>query len=160
MHRALPSPAKPLLERLRADFPRFHFTLGTSDHWDSHDTVYYTLETPDCALLHELAHALLGHASYRLDIDLLRLERAAWDYARHVLAPRYDLTLSRDDAEDSLDTYRDWLHNRSLCPDCHLSGLQSSDGDYRCVACGLAWHANAAKTCALRRFKRPVGLPN
>lgn len=142
-----------LLARLRADYPALTFSAASDDHWDGASGVYYGPDSEPCHLLHELAHALLGHKSYGLDIDLLRLERAAWDHARRVLAPRYGLTISIDDAEDSLDTYRDWLHNRSLCPDCGLSGLQNLDRTYACVLCRTRWHANDAKTCALRRRK-------
>lgn len=145
-----------LLDQLRTDHPSFKFSLGTSDHWDSLDTIFYTVDTLDSALLHELAHALLAHATYTMDIDLLRMERAAWDLARRTLGPRYGVQISNSEAEDAMDTYRDWLHNRSLCPDCQLSGLQLSTGDYRCVSCRMTWRANAAKTCALRRFKQPA----
>lgn len=155
MPHALEVTAK-LLTHLEADFPQFTFTLGTSDRWDTHGTIYYTTDTPDASLLHELAHALLGHATYTLDIDLIRMERSAWDYARRELGVRYAIEINEDDAEDALDTYRAWLHNRSLCPDCHLSGLQQSTGNYICVVCGQAWRANAAKTCALRRIKTKV----
>ena len=142
-----------LLDQLRIDYPQYRFLIGATDYWNSHNTIFYTAKTRDCAILHELSHALLSHATYELDIDLIRMERAAWDYASRELAPHYGVSISKEDAEDALDTYRDWLHNRSLCPDCHLSGLQRSDGRYTCVVCGLCWHANAAKTCALRRFK-------
>jgi len=154
MPRALQSLNK-LLTQLQVDYPQFHFAIGSSDRWDSNGTVYYTAETSRPALLHELAHALLGHSTYQLDIELLRMERSAWDHAQHTLAPHYGVTMTNDDVQDALDTYRYWLHNRSLYPDCHLSGLQQSDGDYRCVGCSLTWRANAAKTCALRRFKQP-----
>jgi len=158
MPRALLSPVKTLLDRVRADFPRLTFAPGATDRWDACGTIFYTPATSDASLLHELAHALLGHSTYSLDIDLIKMERAAWDHARRDLAPRYGVTITVDDAEDALDTYRDWLHNRSLCPDCHLSGLQLSGDNavsrYRCLACGQIWRANAAKTCALRRFKQ------
>ena len=143
--------------QVQRDNTQFRFTLGSNDHWDAHGTVTYTPDTTDCALLHELAHALLGHSGYHFDIDLLRLERKAWDHARRVLAPRYNVTITQDDSENALDTYRDWLHNRSLCPDCHLSGLQTSTRAYLCVACARTWRANPAKTCALRRYRLPAG---
>lgn len=159
MPRALLLPANSLLDRVRSDFPDLIFTEGTTDRWDTHGTIFYAAAPSDASLLHELAHALLAHSAYTLDIDLIKMERAAWDHARRVLAPRYGVTISNDDAEDALDTYRDWLHNRSLCPDCHLSGLQqlpqpgSHESTYLCLACRQTWRANAAKTCALRRFK-------
>jgi hypothetical protein len=142
-----------LLTRLRADNPQLHFASGHDDHWDGLDSIYYSPDSPACHLLHELAHAVLGHKHYPLDIDLLRIERSAWDHVRTVLGPRYGVEITSDDSEDSLDTYRDWLHNRSLCPDCGSSGLQNLDRTYRCVVCRSRWRANDAKTCALRRFQ-------
>lgn len=140
-----------LLSKVTADYPQFRFVVGSVEHWDAKTTITYTEQSAPSHLLHELAHALLQHTTYPLDIDLLRIERSAWDYARHTLAPRYNLTIDQGDAEDALDTYRDWLHNRSLCPDCGSSGVQNSDRSYTCVACRSQWRANEAKTCALRR---------
>lgn len=155
-------PTAKLVARLAADYPNLTFTVGTDDRWDGQRTINYTVSTPECALLHELAHALLGHTGYDLDIDLLKMERAAWDYARRELAPVYGVTINADDAEDALDTYRDWLHNRSLCPDCHVSGMQLTGANpinrssYRCLACARSWTANEAKHSALRRYRQPA----
>lgn len=103
-------------------------------------------------LLHELGHALLGHANYAQDIKLLELERAAWDKAV-ILSATYHITISEDALEDHLDTYRDWLHARSLCPYCGTTGIQSARNRYMCPSCQQSWRVNEAKTCGLKRYK-------
>lgn len=109
-------------------------------------------------LLHEYGHALLDHHGYKHDIDLVKLERAAWDKA-FAIASSYDVTIEDTLVEDALDTYRDWLHDRSLCPHCESTGIQQGRHAYRCLACSATWTVNEARTCALRRYstkKRPA----
>lgn len=116
--------------------------------------MYYNESSDDAALLlHELAHAVLKHADYTRDIELIEMERDAWDHARTVLAPRYSVPIDDAIIEDSLDTYRDWLHARSTCPDCQAIGIQIKLHHYRCLACGAQWKVNDARICALRRYK-------
>ena len=75
-----------LAKQLAVDYPQLHFAPGEQDWWDSHSqTVFY--HTTPAALLHELGHALLGHTSYRRDVELLAMEQAAWHKARQ-LAPK------------------------------------------------------------------------
>lgn len=104
-------------------------------------------------LLHEFAHAVLDHKDFDYDIQLLELERAAWDRAV-TLAPLYGVSIDTATVEESLDTYRDWLHTRSLCPSCDSTGLQSDVHDYQCAACGQVWSVNPARTCGLKRYKK------
>ncbi len=109
-------------------------------------------------LLHEFGHALLGHANYSYDIELLKMERAAWDEALS-LADEYDAAIDEVLIDDALDSYRDWLHARSLCPTCTATGVQTALSSYACIACGANWRVNDARQCALRRYptkKRPV----
>ena len=128
--------------------------------WNANErTVMYAPDAPHAPafLLHELGHALLGHADYSDDIHLLAMERAAWDKALQ-LAPEYDVAITDELIEESLDTYRDWLHSRSLCPHCNATGVQTAPRHYQCLACHHAWRVNEARTCALRRYetkKRP-----
>lgn len=103
-------------------------------------------------LLHEFSHALLHHTTYTQDIDLIRMERAAWDYAISIAAD-YGVTSSDDIVESAIDTYRDWIHSRSLCPSCGATGIQTGNDQYSCVSCRASWHVNEAKTCALRRHQ-------
>lgn len=116
-------------------------------------TLYYDPNGDPIYLLHELAHAILGHAIYKKDIELVQYERDAWEYAKKALAPQYDLAISDDVAEEALDTYRDWLHARSTCPACKANGVQTKTATYSCPSCLNSWRVNEAKTCGLKRYK-------
>jgi hypothetical protein len=143
-----------LLEVLRSDYPQFEFLLATQAHWSPDSrTIFYSTETSPAELLHELAHALLDHKKYRRDVELIKIERDAWDHAAYRLAPMYAITIDEEIVETALDSYRDWLHTRSACPSCNATGIQSSHHTYRCLACQTIWSVNEAKTCALRRYK-------
>jgi hypothetical protein len=148
-------PSTHLLPKLEKDFSAFHFTPATEFRWSPDEmTIYYDEQArDDPTLLHELAHAVLDHKEYVKDIGLIELERDAWEYARNTLAPAYDVVIEEDVIQDSLDTYRDWLHARSTCPRCDATGLQIKKSDYRCIACGSTWRVNDARSCALRRYK-------
>lgn len=102
-------------------------------------------------LLHEFGHAALNHADYQKDIELIQMERAAWDMAIQ-LGAQYGVVIDEDLVEDSLDTYRDWLHSRSLCPTCNATGIEATKHNYVCLACHHSWRVNEARTCALRRY--------
>ena len=144
-----------LVTRLATDFPKITFTPGDDFHWSpEQQTVFYDLSQPYYApqLLHEAAHGALGHSTYSRDLDLLKLEREAWNKASE-LAKHYDVDMSDDTIEDSLDTYREWLHARSACPTCGKTGVQVSPSTYNCVACLERWRTNDARTCGLRRTK-------
>lgn len=152
-----------LSERIQSNFSNLasiSLVQGDVFSWNPQTkTITYvsTDEALESSLLHEYGHALLGHTDYSYDIDLLKMERAAWDQALRI-AKQIDLTIDSDNIEDHLDTYRDWLHARSLCPRCSSTGLQVATHQYTCPACSHAWTVNDARTCALRRYntkKRP-----
>lgn len=142
-----------LISRLQSDFPQYHFIEDKTFQWSPADqTIYYNVDSNDqAALLHELAHALLGHTDYDKDIQLIEMERDAWEYARTLTS--YDVTVSEDVIQESLDTYRDWLHARSTCPNCHATGMQTKKSYYKCISCSTEWRVNEARVCALRRYK-------
>jgi hypothetical protein len=143
-----------LLPRLQADFSQWKFESGEHFTWSSNQQTIYFVDSGDPAyLLHEIAHALLGHSSYDRDIDLIKLERDAWDTAVHKLAPKYDIEIDSSLVQDNIDTYRDWLHARSLCPNCSSVGYQTKQSVYSCPVCSRTWRVNEARTCELRRYK-------
>lgn len=147
------SPNK-LLTRVRKDFPHLQFEPAETFAWspDQQTITYADEPRTDLLLLHELSHALLGHKDYSLDIELLRLESAAWDYAKG-LANQYNVPLDDDLIEDNLDSYRDWLHARSACPNCQQIGIQNQKNTYSCLNCRYSWGVNDAKQCQLRRTR-------
>jgi len=97
-------------------------------------------------MLHELAHATLGHNSYETDFELLLLEVAAWDKAK-ALARDYGETIDDEHVQDCIDTYRDWLYQRSNCPACSTTSLQESAVSYKCFNCGSSWTVTASRFC-------------
>jgi hypothetical protein len=115
-------------------------------------TIYYS-DIPNgyVYLFHELAHALLGHNNYNRDIRLLAMERDAWNKSIEI-ANVYDIKINDDIVQSNLDTYRDWLHNRSICPKCQANGMQINKSVYKCLVCNHKWHVNEAKMRALRRY--------
>jgi len=110
------------LKRLTKDFPAYKFEPGEQDHWSPRtSTITYnpaqSLKDLRYSVLHELAHASLGHQTYHTDFELLKLESKAWELAAQI-GQRYKLKISDEHIQRCLDTYRDWLHGRSRCPAC------------------------------------------
>ena len=146
-----------LVHSLQADYPQFVFLQSKTACWSPRDKhIHYTTHGPHskAKLLHELAHALLGHTTYQSDLDLLRKEIEAWEQAQ-ILAERYEAAIDPEHAQDCLDTYRDWVHKRSTCPTCHMNGLQSDVRSYRCLNCGHTWEVSSSRFC--RPYRRSNG---
>lgn len=144
---------KSLLKQLKADYPELKFVSSDDYRWSFEDqSVYYdennSINAP--LLLHETAHGLLGHEAYSADINLIKLERDAWTKAEE-LAQKYSVTIAESTREDALDSYREWLHTRSLCPTCGKNGIQTDSNLYECLVCSAKWRVNDAKNCGLRR---------
>lgn len=145
-----------LLRQVATDYPTINFQqTDHSAYWSpTTHTVFYSPKEmhADWILLHELAHGILQHTTYKKDIELLAIERDAWQYAAESLAPRYGIIIKKDFIEDQLDSYRDWLHAKSSCPACNLNGVEIKNRTYKCLACGQTWQVNEARTCRIRRY--------
>ena len=142
-----------LLANLRRDFPDITFAEGSPFRWSPEQrTVYYADSRDGASLLHEVAHAQLAHTHYTRDIELLQMERDAWEYTAR-LTKQYNVAIDPDHIETMLDSYRDWLHARSICPSCQATGVQTDIKHYHCLACLATWKVNEARSCALRRYK-------
>lgn len=143
-----------LANNLQRDFPAFIFKVSDTFRWSPQEkTIFYDQTSDDCAsVLHELAHAVLQHENYTKDIALIEMERDAWQHAVTTLAPQYKVTIDDSVVQDSLDTYRDWLHARSTCPNCKATGVQTKKNQYKCLLCATRWRVNDARICALRRY--------
>jgi hypothetical protein len=148
---------KQLLVKLRRDFPDIRFEAGNLAHWspESNTVTYSNNLSGEITLLHELGHALCGHVSYASDIDLLRKEVQAWQKAQ-AIAAEYEVEILSDHVEDCLDTYRDWLHKRSTCPECGSHGLQRSKALYQCPNCQTHWQVSSARFCRPYRLKKAL----
>lgn len=152
----MPPKTPTLLTKLQQDYPQFSFCKSEAFRWSpSEKTVYFASTHPDDIpeLLHELSHGLLDHKDYTQDIELIQIEREAWTYARDVLSPIYNVNITDERVQDALDTYRDWLHKRSICPDCGSNGIHTKTNTYKCLTCRCQWRANSAQFCELRRFR-------
>jgi hypothetical protein len=150
---------KPLVAKLQARFPALRFTAGDQFSWspETNEIIYKESARGRQAiwsLLHETGHALLGHDAYKADFELLRLEMAAWEQARH-LAEELKITIDESHIQDCLDTYRDWLYKRSICPSCNTKSLQQGDFvHYRCHNCHTTWRVTPSRFArAYRRSK-------
>lgn len=151
---------KSKFNQIKKDFSGYGFEIGNNFYWDSSAKKIFTLPIESLEdlflLLHEIAHAELGHEDFNTDIDLLRIEANAWQYAQTVLAKAYGLNISDVVIQDSLDSYRLWLHKRSLCPDCAQNGIQTNQNAYSCINCRRVWRVNNALFCRLRRVRLQV----
>ena len=125
-----------LLEQLKNDFPEFRFVSGKKYTFRPPKTIVLGPLEPFSELLalHELSHAILKHKTFRMDVERLKMESAAWAKARE-LAIKYDVKVDEDFIQDELDTYRDWLHAKSKCKKCGLTRYQTPDGIYHCPRC-------------------------
>jgi hypothetical protein len=108
-------------------------------------------ELDEWALLHEAGHAQLGHKTYNSDLELLLLEVAAWEKAIETAAS-LGVVIDEEHIQDCLDTYRDWLHQRSNCPVCKNTCLQVSASTYRCHNCTTEWRVSTSRFC--RAYRR------
>lgn len=143
-----------LIHKLKTTHPDISFIQAEQFSWlPSTKTVFYDRSAPNASLLllHELSHALLDHKEYRRDIELIAMETAAWEKAK-TLADELSIRAQENAIQDHLDTYRDWLHARSTCPNCSANGYQTASSEYACPACTHTWKVNEARTCALRRY--------
>ncbi len=147
-----------LVARLAHDYPEYAFVPANTFYWSPRTKeIFYKREGGGASLLHELGHALLSHQSFGTDVDLLRKEIAAWEYARK-LAPTYGITIADDEIERCLDDYRDWLYRRSACPTCGAHGVQASEKAYNCPNCQQTW--NVSRSIIRRPYRRSKGALN
>jgi predicted RNA-binding Zn-ribbon protein involved in translation (DUF1610 family) len=151
-----------IIAELGRQFPELKFTPGKQFYW-SPETGEISYESSAkgrqavWSLLHETGHALLEHRTYQGDFELLKLEMDAWERAKEVAAD-LGLRIDEDHVQNSLDTYRDWLHKRSICPSCGTKCLQQSDfAHYRCFNCHTIWRVSSSRFC--RAYRRHAGVP-
>ena len=142
------------LQTLQQDFKDIRFIRGKNNIWSPQTReIYYSLPLSKYSILHELGHALENHTTYKLDIQLLKLEADAWHKARK-LARKYNMQIPANYINNCMNTYKDWLLSRSKCPDCNLVGLQSAKTlKYSCCNCFLSWSIPFETRCLVRRIR-------
>lgn len=149
---------KQLIDTLSAQFPALSFVPGATFTWSpKHKQIVYREtaegEAAKWSLLHEVGHALLKHEDFDSDFDLLVMEMEAWERAK-LLAKDFGITIDADHIEDCLDTYRDWLYQRSTCPTCTSSSLQVDKRTYACFNCDMEWQVSSSRHCRPYRRKQ------
>lgn len=147
-----------VLDRLKTDFPTIKFKQSDRFQWAPEDkTIYYAPhgKNSDWSLLHEAGHMLCKHKNYSNDLGLLRMEVEAWEEARK-LAEKYDNEIDEDHIDKCLDTYRDWIHKRSACPNCTQAGIEKTTGNYQCINCGHQWKVSNERFC--RTYRKSLSL--
>ena len=147
-----------LVRQLTEAHPHLKFIPAASFYWCPetaevfYDTARASEDSARWSLLHETSHALLDHNSYTADIELLHLEVEAWSHAI-TISKSYGIVIDDEYVQDCLDTYRDWLYRRSLCPGCGTQCLQSDESShYRCFNCHTRWHVSPSRFC--RAYRR------
>ena len=141
-----------LLERLKKDYPELRLKAGKRFSFRPERTIIlaawpenseaelqggggdFEYNFWQLQLLHEVGHALLEHKNFATDAERLQMERAAWEKAQE-LCDEYGVEYDEVFVEAALDSYRDWLHQRSKCSRCGLTRYQTRDGKYYCPAC-------------------------
>ena len=125
-----------LIDRLQVAYPDLKFKKGRKFAFRPPRTIIVGPEEPSSGLLllHEVGHALSGHRDFATDVGRLKMEVESWEKARG-LATLYGVEWDEEVMETELDTYRDWLHQKSRCPICGLTRFQTPDGQYHCPRC-------------------------
>jgi hypothetical protein len=124
------------MEEITRAFPGYKFRVGRPRWTAKTRTIYYEAkgETAALRLLHEIVHAELGHREWLLVIERLQMERDAWEHVRSTLAPRFMVEFDEEQMENDLDSYREWLHTKSLCAECGQNRWQDDEG-WHCPFC-------------------------
>lgn len=125
------------LGRVKGAYPQFCFKAGRKFMFRPRRTIIYEEiagEEFKLLLLHELGHATLGHFSFKTAVERLAKERDAWEKTRE-LAEGFGVEFDEEMAQGNLDTYREFLHQKTLCPECGLSTLEIGTEKLFCPGC-------------------------
>ncbi len=141
---SMPKITLPSINQLQEDFPSIHLEEAKEFYFSARDKcVYYNkkqvlTEVGMFQLIHEIGHALSNHHHFESGVELLKMETEAWSKAEKI-AKQYDLEIPPALIERCLDSYRDWLHLRSICPECKATGVETDVNLYHCFNCLQKW---------------------
>ena len=147
-----------LLERVQDEYSDLNFERGDNFLYDAADEIIYynddLLEQNEgeIALLHEIAHAQLGHFHYHTDLELFALETQAW-HATKTLCTKHSVTISEDYLHNCLETYAVWLNQRATCPLCNNFSTQENELTYRCFICHARWQVKTDVQARIRKIR-------
>lgn len=141
---SMPKIALPKIETIFEDFAQLSFQEADEFYFSAKNhCIYYNkirihTEAGIFQLLHEIGHALSNHHHFESGIQLLKMESEAWRKAQSI-AKQYELEIPEALVEGCIDSYRDWLHLRSQCPNCKNTSLEFEAGAYHCFNCQQKW---------------------
>ena len=128
------------LAKVRGNFPEVRFKAGNKFSFRPPKTVFFDKNCDEnfssLLLLHELGHFLCGKFEFKTEIERLKIEVLAWEKAKK-LAPLYGILIDEELIENELNSYRNWLHQKSRCPSCGLTRFQTLDGVFYCPKCDV-----------------------
>lgn len=142
--------------QLKSMYPAIEFAPGdTFSYSHGNSTVTYPIDSVKntqffYSLLHELGHAELSHNNFTNDLELVKLERDAWEKSKDI-GQKIGIEIDPEHIEKCMDSYRDWLYARSLCPNCHQCGIQSARTAYSCPFCRNRWVVSQSRLCKVTR---------
>jgi NADH pyrophosphatase NudC (nudix superfamily) len=148
-----------MINELAKILPGIKFSQGNKFYWSPKEKkITYSPEQLEdegkWALLHETGHALLDHSSYSSDYELLKMEIDAWEKAKEI-ALKLNLDISESHIQECLDSYRDWLFRRSICPTCGIKTIQKDNSSYySCFNCHSNWQVSPSRFCRSYRTLR------
>lgn len=154
----MPKKNLPDINTVIADFPDINFVENEEFYWSAKTkTVFYNKgelveKNGIYRLLHEIGHALSGHKNYTSGIQLLKFETQAWKEACEI-AKNYGLVINNEQIENCLDSYRDWLHLRSTCPQCKTVAIEANSNQYHCFNCFQKWKVPSDQRARHYRLK-------
>ena len=159
LNKKLPMPD--FLRQIIKLFPNIKFEAGENFYWSpKNKIVFYKTDAEEpklakWALLHEIGHALLNHNSYTTDFSLLRMEAEAWQVAKQI-GTKLNISIPDNHIQDCLDSYRDWIYKRSICPKCNTKSFQHQIHCYRCYNCHSTWKVTASRFCRVYRLSKSI----
>ncbi len=142
-----------LLNRIKSDYPNITFSEGEDFSWNhSKSSISYNKKSKHATtdLLHELGHIELDHISYSSDLSLLKKELEAWEIAKNI-AKKFNISISENYINECIESYRLWIHKRSLCSKCFQNGLEISEKKYKCINCDHRWQVSSAQESRVYR---------
>ena len=124
------------LAAVKNRFPTVRFVSGRKFLFRPPKTIMIGPEEDgdELLLLHELGHFLSGHRNFGMNIERMMMEVEAWEKTRG-LAAEFGIEINEEIIEGELDSYREWIAQKSRCPKCGLARYETPDGQYHCPRC-------------------------
>ena len=136
------------IQQIKDQFLEYDFQEQSYYGFDSNKKKVYFIAKTDqepenpLLLIHELAHAELGHLDYQSDLELVLIEIKAWDKARAIcqdIEVEYDPRLR----DACIQTYIDWYKLRGTCPNCDTLCINKHQ-KYNCYQCLTSWEVSSS----------------